>query len=74
MEIHFTADTEAQLRQIADLSGQDCEQFVQDAVRRRLERELHIIEAVKRGEAELDRGEFLSSNAVRERVEQALHS
>ena len=72
MEIHFTPDTEAQLSQLTIQTGQDAEQFVQDAVRYRLQRELQFREAVKRGENQLDRGEFLSSQTVWAQVEEEL--
>ena len=77
MEVHvsLTAEQEAQLRQLATRTGKDAEQVVQDTVTRRmLDEEVRFVEAVKRGMASADRGDFVEHDEVIERVERLFRS
>ena len=66
MEVHFTAEQEAQLAQIATKEGTDAERLVKDAARFR--------SAVREGIAQADRGEFIEEEEMDARLEQMLRS
>jgi predicted transcriptional regulator len=68
MEVHFNPDLQAKLTQRATQQGRDPDEVVQDVVARYFEEEDHFIEAVKRGEAALERGEFLTHEQVGDRL------
>lgn len=72
MEIHLTPELEAKVARSAAQQGRDPEELVQDAVAQYLDEETRFIEAVKRGEAALDRGEYLTHEQVGERLEKFL--
>jgi predicted transcriptional regulator len=72
MEVHFTPDLQNRLNQRANESGRDPVEVVQDVVARYFEEEDRFIEAVKRGEAALERGEFLTHEQVGERLRRFL--
>jgi predicted transcriptional regulator len=72
MEVHFTADQEAQLAQIATEAGTDAEHLVKDAALRLLEENTRFAEAVKRGEGALERGEYLTHEQAGERLRRYL--
>jgi predicted transcriptional regulator len=74
MEVHFTAEQEAQLSRIASTMGADPEQLVKDAALRLLQEETRFAEAVKVGESQLDRGEYLTHEEVGESIERLFHS
>lgn len=74
MEVHFNPDLQARLTQCAAQQGRNPEEFVQDVVARYLEEEDRFIEAVKRGEAAFDRGEYLTHEQVGERLGRFLRS
>jgi predicted transcriptional regulator len=74
MEVQFTPEQEAQLSKIANSVGTDAEHLVQDAALRLLKEEARFIDAVKLGEAELERGEYLSSEEVGARLERLFQS
>jgi predicted transcriptional regulator len=74
MEVHFTPEQEAQLWQLANSIGKDAEQLVKDATLRLLLEEARFFDAVKLGEAELDRGEYVSHEEVGARLEQLFRS
>jgi predicted transcriptional regulator len=74
MEVHFTPEQEAQLTQIATYSGTDAEHLVKDAALRLLQEEIHFREAVKVGEAALERGDFLTHEQMGERLQRFLKS
>jgi predicted transcriptional regulator len=61
MEVHFTPDTEAQLKQFAASEGKDAAQVVEETVARMLERRSQFIEGVNRGVASADRGDLIGS-------------
>jgi len=73
MEVHFTAEQEAQLVQIATRSGTGPEQMVKDAALRLLEEEARFRAAVREGIAQADRGEFIEEE-MDARFEQMLRS
>ncbi|MBV8729298.1 MAG: hypothetical protein JO336_05770 [Acidobacteriia bacterium] len=72
MEVHFNPDLQARLTQRATQQGRNLDETVQDVVERYFEEEDRFIEAVKRGEAALERGEFLTHEKVGERLRRFL--
>ena len=74
MEVHFTAEQEAQLAQIATKSGTDPEHLVKDAVLRLLEEDARFLSAVREGVAQADRGELIDEEEMDGRFEQMLRS
>ena len=74
VRVSLTAEQEAQLRQLATRTGKDAEQVVQETVTRMLDQEVRFVEAVKRGMASADRGDFVEHDEVIERVERLLQS
>ena len=74
MEVHFTPDTEARLKQFAASEGKDAAQLVEETVNRMLERRAQFLEDVERGIAAANRGEFVDSKEVWANVEKILHS
>ena len=73
MEVHFNPDLQARLAQRATEQGRNPNEVVQDAVARYFEEEDRFVEAVKRGEAALDRGEYMTHEEVGERLRRFLH-
>ena len=69
MEVHLSAEREHRLSQVATHQGRDADTLAQEAISRYLEDEARFIEAVKLGEEALDRGEYLTHEAVGERLE-----
>lgn len=74
MEVHFTPDTEARLKQFAALKGKNAAQVVAETVSSMLERRARFIEGVERGIAAADRGELVEHDEVVSRLDQLLHS
>jgi len=72
MEVHFNPDLQAKLTQRATQQGRKLDETVQDFVARYFEEEDRFIEAVKRGEAALERGEFLTHEQVGDRLRRFL--
>jgi len=72
MEVHFNPDLQARLTQRALQQGRNPDEVVQDVVARYFEEEDRFVEAVKRGEAALERGEFLTHEQVGERIRRFL--
>ena len=68
MEVQFTPDLQARLAQRAEQKGVNPNEVVQDVVARYFEEEDRFVEAVKRGEAALERGESLTHEQVGERL------
>jgi predicted transcriptional regulator len=69
MEVHLSPEREQQLSQLATLQGRNADTLAQEAISRYLEEEARFIEAVKLGEEELDRGEYLTHEEVGKRLE-----
>lgn len=74
MEVRFSPDKEARLRDFATRTGKDAAQIVEEAVDRMLEYDACFIEAVKEGRAAARRGDLLEHDVVVERVEKLLSS
>ena len=74
MEVHFTAEQEAQLAQIASQEGTNAERLVKDAALRLLEEDARFRAAVREGIAQADRGEFIDEEEIEARFEQMLRS
>ncbi len=72
MEVHFNSNVEARLTQRATQQGRKPDEFVQDVVARYLDEEDRFVEAVKRGENALERGEYLTHEQVGERLRRFL--
>ena len=72
MEVDFTPDLKAKLAERAAQQGRNLNETVQDVVARYFEEEDRFIEAVKRGEAALQRGEFLTHEQVGDRLRRFL--
>ena len=72
MEVHFDPDLQAKLTQRATQQGRNPDEVVQDVVARYFEEEERFVEAVKRGEAALERGEFMTHQQVGERLRRFL--
>jgi predicted transcriptional regulator len=72
MEVHFRPDLQARLTQRASQQGRNPDEVVPEVVARYFEEEDRFVEAVKRGEAALDRGEFLTHEQVGERLRRFL--
>lgn len=68
MEVHFNPDLQDRLTQRAAQQGRTLDETVQDVVARYFEEEDRFIEAVKRGEAALERGEFLTHEQMADRL------
>ena len=69
MEIHFTPDTEAQLKQFAARKGKDAAQVVEETVSNMLQRQARFIEGVKRGIESADRGDLIDHEDVVSRID-----
>jgi len=74
LEVHFTAELEAKLSQSAARQGRSPDDLVQEALARYFDEEARFIEAVKRGEDVLQKGEFLTHEQVAGRLERFLRS
>lgn len=72
MEVHFDPDVQAKLAQRATQQGRNPDEVVQDVVARYFEEEDRFVEAVKRGEAALECGEFLTHEQVGDRLRRFL--
>jgi predicted transcriptional regulator len=68
MELHVTGELEAKLADSAARQGREPDEVVQDPLTRYLEEEARFVEAVKRGDAALDRGDYLSHEELGERL------
>jgi predicted transcriptional regulator len=74
MEVHFTPEQEAQLSRIASDRGADTEQVVKDAVLRLVEEDVQFRAGVRRGIEQADRGELMTHDDVKARIERLLQS
>jgi predicted transcriptional regulator len=69
MEVHFAPETERQLHRLAQDTGRNAEQVVQDAVKRLIEEDAAFLAATQKGFDSLDRGEFLTHEEVGVRIQ-----
>jgi predicted transcriptional regulator len=72
MELHVTGELEAKLTHAAARQGRNPEDLVQDVLTRYFEEEARLVEAVKRGEDALQRGEYLTHEQVGQRLQRFL--
>jgi predicted transcriptional regulator len=68
MEVHLTPEQHQQLAELASQRGRDAGTLAREAISRYLAEEARFIEAVKLGEAALERGEHLTHEQVGERI------
>jgi len=74
MEVHLTPEQETKLSRLAMDKGRDADSLAQEVLGYYLENESRFVEAVKLGEAELERGEYLTHEEVGARIERLLQS
>jgi predicted transcriptional regulator len=74
MEIRLSPEQEARLAALAARDARDVNELAQEAITRLLDDDARFAEAVKRGIAAADRGDFVSSEEVWARVERILQS
>jgi predicted transcriptional regulator len=72
MEVNFTPELEAKVAQSAAKQGRNPDELVQEVVAQYFEEETRFIEAVKRGEDALQRGEYLRHEQVGQRLKRFL--
>jgi predicted transcriptional regulator len=72
MQLHVTAELGARLAHSAAQEGRNPDELAQEVLTRYFEEESRLVEAVKRGEEALDRGEFLTHEQVTERLRRVL--
>jgi len=74
MEVHFSPEKEARLRQYAARTGKEASHVVEEAVDRMLEYESQFVDAVEKGRAAARDGRLLEHDEVVERIEKILRS
>jgi predicted transcriptional regulator len=74
MEVHFTPDLETKLARIAAQQGRNTDELVKDVLIRYVEDEVRFIEAVQKGIASADRGDFIEHDEVVDRIEKRFGS
>ena len=74
MEVHFTPEQEARLVQSAAQQGRNPDELVRQVVERFFDEESRFVDAVRRGEEALQRGEYLTHEQVGQRLERFLQS
>jgi len=72
MELHFTGELEAKLTRSAAKQGRSPDEHARDALRATSEEDARFVEAVKRGEDALQRGESLTHEQVSQRLQRSL--
>ncbi len=72
MEVHFPPDLQARIAERATQQGRNLDETVQEVVARYFAEEDRFVEAVKRGEAALARGESLTHEQVGDRLRRFL--
>ena len=74
MKVHLNPGQASRLAQLASDRGRDADSLAQEAISRYLEEEARFLEAVKLGESQLERGEYLTHEEVGSRIERMLKS
>lgn len=75
MEVPLTPELLSRLTVIASSQGRPAEALAQEVLSHYVtDEETRFVEAVKLGEAELDRGEYLTHEQVGERIQRLFHS
>jgi predicted transcriptional regulator len=72
MEVHFSPEPEEKLMDSEAVQGRNTDELLEDALTRYLAEEARFVEGVRRGEAELRRGEYLTHEQVSLRLERFL--
>ncbi len=72
MEIHLTPEKEALLRQLADRTGQDTAQVLQEAVDRLLDHDVWFNKEVEKGQLQAAEGKLIDHDEVVARIEKRL--
>jgi predicted transcriptional regulator len=72
MEIQLTDQEQAQLRDVAQRTGRKTEDVVREAINSFLQHESEFVEAVEKGLASLDRGEYITHEEVTSRIDKLL--
>ena len=72
MEVHVTGELEAKLTHSAAKQGRNPDDLAQDVLTSYFEEEARFIEAVKRGEDALQRGEYLTHQQFGQRLQRFL--
>ena len=72
MEVYFTPEQEARLAQSAAQQGRNPDELVRQVVARYFDEESRFVDAVRRGENALQRGEYLTHEQVGQRLERFL--
>ena len=73
MEVPLTEDQLTQLAQIAKAKGRTTDELAQEVLTRYLKEEARFVEAVKLGEAQLERGEYLTHQKVGQRIKRLIN-
>ncbi len=74
MEVNLSPEQSSRLAQLARERGREPHLLAEEAITRYLEEEDLFIEAVKLGEAQLERGEYLTHEEVGNRVQRMFKS
>jgi len=74
MEVRLTPEKEAQLAKLASESGRDADALAQEVLGDYLELHARLVEAVKAGEAAIERGDVLTHREVGVQVDLLLRS
>ena len=69
MEVHFTPEQHSQLTQVANKAGTAPDRLVVNVVARYLGEEARFLEAVEKGLAASERGEFIEEEEMDARIE-----
>ena len=73
MEVHLKPEQASKPAQLASERGRDADSLAQEAISRYLEEEARFLQAVKLGESQLERGEYLTHEEVGSRIERLLN-
>ena len=71
MEVHIGYELEAKLTHSAAKQGCNPDELVQDVLTRYFKEEARFVEAVKRGEEALQRGEYLTHEQAGQRLQRS---
>ena len=71
---HFMPELEEKLNRVASESGRPADQVVQELVETYIDHDQWFREEVKKGLAQLDRGDFIEHDEVVDRIERLFHS
>ena len=74
MNIHLRPDQETQLAKLAQRMGRPAEQVAQEAIDALFDHDAWFSAEVAKGFAQLDRGEFVTREEVRARIDRLLKS